>query len=208
MLPIILLSIYPWMFDDINKNIANAHKCIVSWIVLEIEIEERDITRPCDYDKAIVLVQWDNKVYKVYWNKYPKSAIDCDGGVTIQSFSDETLPKIWDKVEYLAISDTIEYSILSTKKNWEWVYEFSNNNLNSLEWNFTSCEPNIPKEKELEIRKKGLNSYLTNLHKKTPRTAKSLQTALEKLNLSSFTQETNILVLYAREILKMLVENL
>ncbi|MDR1988043.1 MAG: hypothetical protein LBQ24_04815 [Candidatus Peribacteria bacterium] len=53
-----------------------------------------------------------------------------------------------------------------------------------------------------------IHSYLNELSYNKPRTAKNLQTALEELNLSSFTQETNILVLYAREILKMLIENL
>jgi hypothetical protein len=55
---------------------------------------------------------------------------------------------------------------------------------------------------------RSIHSYLNELSYNKPRTAKKLSSALENLDLSILPQETNILVLYAREILKMLVGSL
>jgi hypothetical protein len=118
------------------------------------------------------------------------------------------IPKIGDDIDFLAWiweNDFLYGVFLSKEKVWEWEYKLISWNIST--WNFAICQLNTSKE-EVKIRKNYIGSYLLELHTKKPRTAKKLLTTLENLNLYTYNQETNILVLYAKEILKMLVDKL
>jgi hypothetical protein len=193
----LIFSLGPWII--VGGDIAKINKCIVSWKVMEINITEQD------YPSFNVLVKWIDWEY----NLQPSSKlinIYNEWGYDAYARHWQELPfNVWDEVDFLVEKDA--YWIISDKKisDWEYyIYDWRN----SSEWNFEICEPNAWEDTEIQRKMRNIHSYLNELSYNKPRTAKKLQIALKNLNLSSFTQETNILVLYAREILKKLVESL
>lgn len=208
------LPIYFRPIEERYKRLEKLNKCTIIWTIIDVELEERDIEKEfCSDDTIHTFINWNNGgIYEVLSSKQPKEFEICDWWA---HSSNTTLPNIWEKIDYLITLVDNSYvdgsyiyrEPLSSQKNWEWAYEIRWG-LYSLTWDFPPCEPNVPKEEELKIRKKGLNSYLPELYAEKPRTAKKLFSTLEDLDLSILPQETNVLVLYAREILKMLVESL
>jgi hypothetical protein len=196
---ILFLSALPPNY--VEEQISKMERCVFSWTIVEISTEK--LQDKCYYFSNSLYVLWDTWILKVN-TRISNSLCFIDWFSVIYGL--KNFPKIWDKVDFLLWN----WTLISNIKNWEWSYIINWSLLGNIsEWNFNVCEPNAT-EKDLELAKKKttISKYLYNLNTEKPRTAKKLQTTLEDLNLSSLNQDTNILVLYAREILKMLTGNL
>jgi hypothetical protein len=170
-------------------------RCIISGKVIQIEIIEWYCN---DVNIIINSLEWKYHIksfqptflwwcqfngYAIYWNYF----------------------ELWETVDILV--DKNSYKLISHWKASVWEYKIANWSYTST-WNFEVCEPNMWEDTEIQAKFRNIHTYLGELSYSRPRTAKKLFLALEDLDLSIFPQETNILVLYAREILKMLVESL
>ena len=128
--PILLLSALPW--EVIDQEVAKANKCEISWIIKKIEIKEYDVCT----DNVKIYVSWD--IWKYIINSIKTTQNECVFDWIWIIYSDKTLPKVWDKVNFLINKDN--YSILSDKKNIDWTYYILS--WNDVKYNLETCKPN------------------------------------------------------------------
>jgi hypothetical protein len=195
--PILFVMSLPSFF--IEEYITSLNKCSIQWKIVNINIASKD---SCFYNMD-VLIDNDNSFFLVTTNVLKG---DCFVDYVYKYYDNDNFFKLWKIVDFLVDKEN-NYTLISDNKLSEWEYRVWG--IGVSEWNFEFCKPNA-NESDLEIaqKKTEISLYLNDLHNKKPRTAKKLLTALEDLNLSSFNQDTNILVLYAKEVLKMLAGNL
>jgi hypothetical protein len=208
----LIFYFYPWFLDA--EESLKLNRCITSWKIIEVNVNN-DYQDNCDLVNIITESNYRKYIlesYSVPLELNPRVAAICSqrsNAYYLYWFWKSTwisyLPEIWDNVDFLVDKDS--YKIISPNKISNWEYEIAFWNYTST-WNFQVCEPNLWEDTEIQAKFRSINTYLSELSYNKPRTAKKLLTTLENLNLSIFPQKTNTLVLYAREVLKMLVESL
>ena len=128
-------------FDNIKYE-ENQNYCIVSWTVENIEIFE---SNGCTSSIKISVNSdiWTYNTHSYFLNG------DCIW--SFSNFDTEDIPKIGEYVDYLISSRQQKYSIESTTKIRDWVYQARDNSimaiiewrrLITLEWDFKPCKPN------------------------------------------------------------------
>ena len=128
--PILLLSALPG--EVIEEEVAKANKCETSWIIKKIEIKESDVCT----DDIKIYISWNS--WKNIINSTKTTQNECVFDWIWIIYSDKTIPKVWDKVNFLINKDN--YSILSDKKNIDWTYNLLSWNNNK--YNIESCPSN------------------------------------------------------------------
>ena len=134
-------------FDNIKYD-ENQDYCIVSWYMEDMEF---DFYSDDSYHPIKLTINWKNWIYKI--NSY----IFIEGNMYYEciwchaDFDTEDIPKIGEYVDYLISSRQQKYSIKSTTKIRDWVYQARDNSimaiiewrrLITLEWDFKPCKPN------------------------------------------------------------------
>jgi len=97
--------------EDVNPYIYNLNKCTIKWIIKKIKIEPDNTC----FDKINITVD----DYLVNSSLYIKSG--CFGWLlSIKTYNNSNLPKIWDEVNYLVESE--DFTLITDKyKDWNFI---------------------------------------------------------------------------------------